>query len=84
MTSGSLFFSALLNFALALYFLLPVPGLPEAEQAVQYNYAVSKMTWMGYLIIGVPLLITLYMVIRYLGKSLQQLTALSDEQLYMR
>ena len=42
------------------------------------------MTWMGYLIIGVPLLITLYMVIRYLGKSLQQLTALSDEQLYMR
>lgn len=84
MTSGSLFFSALLNFALALYFLLPVPGLPETEQAVQYNYAVSKMTWMGYLIIGVPLLVTLYMVIRYLGKSLQQLTALPDEQLYMR
>lgn len=84
MTAGSLFFSAALNFGLALYFLLPVPDLPAAEQAVQYNYAVSKMTWMGYLIIGVPLLLTLYAVIRYMGKALQHLTGLSDEQLYMR
>ena len=84
MTSGSLFFSAILNFALALYFLLPVPDMPAAEQAVQYNYAVSKMTWMGYLIIGVPLLATLFLVIRYLVKSLKQLTNLPDEQLYMR
>ena len=84
MTAGSLFLSAAMNFGLALYFLLPVPDMPAAEQAVQYNYAVSKMTWMGYLIIGVPLLATLFLVIRYLGKSLKLLTQLPDEQLYMR
>ena len=84
MTSGSLFFSAILNFALALYFLLPVPDMPAAEQTVQYNYAVSKMTWMGYLIIGVPLLATLFLVIRYLGRELQQLTDLPDKNIYMK
>ena len=84
MTAGSLLLSAIMNFGLALYFLLPVPDMPAAEQAEQYNYAVSKMTWMGYLIIGVPLLATLFLVIRYLGKSLTQLTNLPDDQVYMR
>ena len=84
MTAGSLLFSAAMNFGLALYFLLPVPDMPAAEQAVEYNYAVSKMTWMGYLIIGVPLLATLFLVIRYLGRALQQLTALPEDKIYMR
>jgi H+/gluconate symporter-like permease len=84
MTAGSLLFSAAMNFGLALYFLLPVPDMPAAEQAVEYNYAVSKMTWMGYIIIGVPLLATLFLVIRYLGRALQRLTELRDEQVYMR
>ena len=84
MTAGSLLFSAAMNFGLALYFLLPVPDMPAAQQAVEYNYAVSKMTWMGYLIIGVPLLATLFLVIRYLGRTLQQLTGLSDERIYMK
>lgn len=84
MTAGSLLFSAAMNFGLALYFLLPVPDMPAAEQAIQYNYAVSKMTWMGYLIIGVPLLATLFLVIRYLGKALQKLTSLPDKEVYMR
>lgn len=84
LTASSLLFSALLNFVLALYFLLPVPDMPPAEQAVQYNYAVSKMTWMGYLIIGVPLIITLYKVIRYLGNALQQLTGLPDNRIFMK
>ncbi|MBQ7022081.1 MAG: hypothetical protein IJN29_00755 [Akkermansia sp.] len=84
MTAGSLLFSAAMNFGLALYFLLPVPDMPVAEQAVQYNYAVSKMTWMGYLIIGVPLLATLFLVIRYLGKAIRQVTNLPEEQVYMR
>ena len=84
MTAGSLLFSAAMNFGLALYFLLPVPDMPAAEQAVQYNYAVSKMTWMGYLIIGVPLLATLFLVIRYLGRALQQLTDLPDKNIYLK
>ncbi len=83
MTSASLLFSALANFALALYFLLPVPGAPAAEQAELYNYAVSKMTWMGLLIIGVPLLITLMMVMRYLSAKLGQVSGLPDDRIFL-
>lgn len=83
MTAASLFFSACANFALALYFLLPVPGAPAAEQAELYNYAVSKMTWMGLLIIGVPLLITLMLVMRYLCKRIATITELPDEKIFL-
>lgn len=83
MTAGSLFFSALANFALALYFLLPVPEAPAAEQAELYNYAVSKMTWMGLLIIGVPLLITLMMVMRYLSLKLVEVSGLGEDRIFL-
>ncbi len=83
MTAGSLFFSALANFALALYFLLPVPEAPAAEQAELYNYAVSKMTWMGLLIIGVPLLITLMMVMRYLSRKLAEVSGLGEDRIFL-
>jgi hypothetical protein len=83
MTAGSLFFSAVANFALALYFLLPVPDAPAAQQAELYNYAVSKMTWMGLLIIGVPLLATLVMVMRYLTRRLAEISGLADEKIYL-
>lgn len=83
MTAGSLMFSALANFALALYFLLPVPHAPEAQQAELYNYAVSKMTWMGLLIIGVPLLVTLMMVMRYLSRKLKEVSGLSEDKIFL-
>lgn len=74
MTASSLFASAFANFLLALHFLLPVLQQDPAEQAVAYNYAVSSMTWYGYLIIGIPLFITLFCVIRYLVSRLERLT----------
>ncbi len=74
MTAGSLFASAAANFLLALHFLLPVLEAPPAEQPIAYNYAVSNMTWYGYLIIGIPLFITLFCVIRYLISRLERLT----------
>ncbi len=83
MTAGSLLFSALANFALALFFLLPVIDYPAAEQPVHYNYAVSKMTWMGLLIIGVPLLATLMMVMRYLSSKLVKVSGLPDEKIFL-
>ncbi len=79
-TAGSLFVSAVANFGLVLYFLLPVLELPEAEQAVAYNYAVGSITWWGYVIIGVPLTGTLIWVIFYLMRALSGLTGLSREQ----
>lgn len=83
MTAASLFFSAAANFALALYFLLPVPGAPAAEQAELYNYAVSKMTWMGLLIIGVPLLVTLMLVMRYLARRISALSGLPEDKIFL-
>ncbi len=80
-TACSLFVSAAANFCLALYFLLPVLGMPEAEQAVQYNYAVGSMTWWGYLIIGLPLMATIMLVMRYLIRALGELTGLGRERL---
>lgn len=83
MTAGSLLFSAAANFALALYFLLPVPEAEPSMQAELYNYAVSKMTWMGLLIIGLPLLLTLMLVMRYLCKRIASLTGLADDKLFL-
>lgn len=74
MTAGSLFASALANFLLALHFLRPVLQQAPADQPVAYNYAVSSMTWYGYLIIGIPLFITFFFVIRYLATQLERLT----------
>lgn len=83
-TALSLFCSALANFCLALYFLLPVLDQPADRQVLQYNYAVSSMTWWGYLIIGVPLMITLILVMRYLLRRLGELTRLSRDELLLR
>ena len=51
---------------------------------LQYNYAVSSMTWWGYLIIGVPLMLTLILVMRYLLRRLAELTGLSRDELLLR
>ncbi len=82
-TACSLFISAVANYGLALYFLLPVPDLPTAEQAVAYNYAVSKMTWWGYLIIGLPLMGTIVGVMRYLTRALGEVSGLGRERVML-
>ena len=78
MLAASLILSGVANFALSLYFLMPVLDSPAAEQAELYNYAVGKMTWWGYLVVGVPLMTTLITVIRRLGSKLRELTGLGD------
>lgn len=83
MLGGSLIVSAAANFALALCFLLPVLDLPTAQQVVEYNYAVGKMTWWGYLIIGIPLMATLVCVIRRLGARLETLTGMGG-RIYLK
>lgn len=80
----SLVFSAVGNFILSLCFLLPVLDQPAAQQALEYNYAVGRMTWWGYLVIGVPLLITLIGVLRHLIAKLEALTGLDRDHLMLR
>jgi hypothetical protein len=41
------------------------------------------MTWMGLLIIGVPLLATLVLVMRYLSRRLADISGLADEKIFM-
>ena len=80
----SLVVSAVGNFILSLCFLLPVLDAPAAQQALEYNYAVGRMTWWGYLVIGVPLLVTLVAVIRHLISRLETLTGLDRNRLMLR
>ncbi len=80
----SLVASAAGNFILSLCFLLPVLDQPAAQQALEYNYAVGRMTWWGYLVIGVPLLITLVFVLRNLISRLEKLTGLDRGRLMLR
>lgn len=82
-TALSLLLSAAANFLFSLYFLLPVLDLPAAQQAVAYNEAVGTMMWWGYLVIGVPLLATLFGVIRYLQRALAELTGLDRDRISM-
>jgi hypothetical protein len=42
------------------------------------------MTWWGYLVIGVPLLVTLIGVIRHLISRLEMLTGLDRDRLMLR
>lgn len=83
-TAASLFCSAIANFCLSLFFLLPVLRYPANEQILEYNYAVSRMTWWGYLVIGVPLMLTLILVMRYLLSRLSRLTGLQRDDLTIR
>ncbi len=81
--AASLAFSAVANFFLALYFLLPVLGERVSSQAESYNYAVSRMTWWGFLLIGVPLTVTLVAEVRYLRYALGRLTSLPPERMML-
>lgn len=83
MLAGSLAVSGVANFFLALYFLLPVLDFPDNVQAEEYNYAVGKMTWWGYVVIGVPLMLTLIGVIRHLSSKLRDVSGLGD-RIFMR
>lgn len=84
MLAGSLLVSAIGNFLLALYFLLPVLDEAPEKQAEAYNYAVSDMTWYGYLVIGVPLMLTLFLVIHYLVRSISNLTGLPKDEVTLK
>lgn len=83
LTAGSLFLSSIANFMMALIFLLPVLDYSAAEQALQFNYAISSMTWWGYLIIGLPLLLTLMAVMQYLLRSLGKLLKIDKDEMFI-
>ena len=46
------------------------------EQQVAYNVAIGSITWWGFLIIGVPILVALVFIMTRLIKRLGRLTGL--------
>lgn len=76
--TASMLLSAVLNYALALYFLT---GTEHDEQL--YNAAIAKQTGWGWLVIGVPsMAMMLYAMLR-LFKGVKHLTGLDSEQIML-
>ena len=80
--SGTFFFSAFLNFFLAIRIFKKIPtDISEAKKAEIINTQIADMTWMGYLIIALPLMILTTFLFYYCLRSLSRLTDLTLSEL---
>lgn len=79
--TASLFLSSVGNFFLSLHYLDPILQKPHALQHIEYNQAVGKITWWGFLIIGVPMMIALLCIIARLVCRLKELTGLPQDDI---
>lgn len=82
--AGALILSSVANFFLSLWFMNDVLTLPISEQQVAYNVAIGKITWWGFLVIGVPLMVALLFTISLIIKKIEQLTGLPKNQILLR
>lgn len=81
--AGTLILSSAANFALSLRFMTPVLQMPVSEQQLEYNLAISRITWWGFFIIGTPLLIALMVILFNLVKKLGIMTKLSRNEILL-
>lgn len=80
--SATFFLSALLNFFLAVYIFKKIPtGLTENEKAEMLNAQIADMTWMGYIVIALPLMVITTSLFYYCLRNLSKLTQLSLNEL---
>lgn len=80
--SLSFFLSAALNFVLAIYVFSPLEKtLSEEDKSIALNAQISQMTWMGFLVIGVPMFVFLGATFYVLFKDLKRITGLSEEEM---
>jgi hypothetical protein len=77
MLAGSLLLSAALNFFLAIYL------LSGKADPVSYNAAVGKLTWVGFLVIGIPLMVIIMSGLFYLIRKISEVTGLSKEEVFL-
>ena len=86
MFSLSFFISAILNFVLALY-IFSEQGPPEislAEKEIILNKKIADMTWLGFVVIGLPMTLFAIGVFWWFLKKLSKLTQLPIEQLIIK
>ena len=80
--AGSFLLSTLMNFGMAMWFLGDLDHTaPDAREL--YNAQVAKVTGWGFVVIGVPIMLFLYLTLRKLLKGLHRVTGLEDDQLMM-
>ena len=77
MLAGSLLLSAVFNFVLAMIFL---SGKADRES---YNAAVGKLTWVGFLVIGIPLMVIMMTGLFYLIKKIREITGLDKDEVFL-
>ncbi|MCJ8275867.1 MAG: hypothetical protein HRT44_10085, partial [Bdellovibrionales bacterium] len=80
--SGTFFISAILNFVLAVNIFTEIPmSLSEKEKAEILNTQIADMTWMGYVVIALPLMVITTSLFYYCLRSLARITGLSLNEL---
>jgi fumarate reductase subunit D len=78
----SFFISTVLNIMLALFFFRKFQHTAQ-DALEQYNAIIGKITAWGFGVIGLPIIIFLIFTMRYLVRSLSQLTGLPEKDLLM-
>ena len=80
--SGSFFISSLMNLGLAQWFFRAFDH--QAINALEdYNAIVGKLTGWGFLVIGLPIVLFLFLILRRLLKGLNEITGMTDEELML-
>lgn len=78
----SFFVSSLMNLGLALWFFRGF-NHTSSDALEVYNAIIGRLTFWGFVVIGVPILAFLFFTLKFLLKGLRELTGLSDEQLML-
>lgn len=80
--SGSFLLSAILNFVIAFFVFTDIDIKLSPEKRSQIlNEQIADMTWMGYIMIALPLSILMIALIWYLTKQLKKITDLTLEEI---
>ncbi len=78
----SFFISSALNYFLAINIFTELgPELTDVQKEIALNEQVSRMTWMGYVVIALPMVLFMFFVIWYFISNLKRLTGLNLEDL---
>lgn len=76
--SLSFFFSALVNYILAIRIFKDIPAnLAEAAKAELLNQQIAEMTWQGYVVLLIPSILSMAAILWYLSKGIQRYTGYS-------
>lgn len=78
----SFFISAVLNVLLSLWFFRGFDRA-SANALETYNGIIGKLTFWGFVVIGVPLLVFLFFTLKKLLKGLRDITGLKDDELLL-